>query len=188
MVASAWCRFLNDGRGPLLQRLAQMALRLSLPVFIVGREQPPTWPLSEVQFLSDAELNQGPLGGLVAALKHADAVLCLACDFPALEMDAFTWLRDQSNGKDKGFVLQHDHGIEPLCALYTQHCRSEAERRLQIGERALHRLIAACEMPNIAAPVWIVHQLQNINTPAEWEQFKQRQTCDTHAVRNTETE
>jgi molybdopterin-guanine dinucleotide biosynthesis protein A len=167
--------FLNDGRGPVLERLACMGLSLSLPVMIVGREQPANWPLSKVQFFHDAQPHQGPLGGLVAALDHAEVVICLACDYPGLEIKALSWLRDQFHNHTHGLVVSHGGGIEPLFAVYTQSCRSEAQRRLLAGERALHRLITACDIPHVAAPAWVVGQLQNINTPAEWEQFQLRQ-------------
>ncbi len=166
---------LNDGRGPILERLAHMGLRLPLPVMIVGRRQPMDWPLPTVEFLNDAQPNQGPLGGLVTALNHADKVICVACDYPGLEIEALSWLRDQSRQQTHGLVVSHPAGIEPLFSVYTQSCRSEAQRRLIAGERALHRLIAACEIPHIAAPAWVIAQLQNINTPAEWEQFQQQQ-------------
>ncbi len=167
--------FLNDGRGPILERLAHMGLNLPLPVVIIGRVQPVAWPLPTVQFLNDAQPNQGPLGGLVTALAYAETVICLACDYPGLEIDALSWLRDQSHHHAHGLVISHAAGIEPLFAVYTQSCRSEAQRRLLAGERALHRLIAASDIPHVAAPAWVIGQLQNINTPAEWEQFQQRQ-------------
>ena len=167
--------YLDDGRGPVLERLARLGLTLEIPVFIVGRTAPASWPIPEVIFLPDAQPQQGPLGGLVTALNYAEKMICLACDFIALEREAITWLHAQASDHAHGFVVSHADGIEPLFAVYHQHCRMEAERRLQQGERALHRLITACAMPHITAPPWVVKQLQNINTPTEWKQFLQFQ-------------
>jgi molybdopterin-guanine dinucleotide biosynthesis protein A len=152
--------FLDAGRGPNLIRLAQLGLTLQMPVLVIGREQPAHWPLPDVVFLQDNIPGQGPLGGVVAALQYADTILCLACDYFSLELEGVLWLRNQAGinkynqpvSSSPGVVTRHAAGIEPLFACYTPHCRVEAERRLQVGERALFQLIQACDMLPIDAP------------------------------------
>jgi hypothetical protein len=53
----------------------------------------------------------------------------------------------------------------------------EAERRLQVGERALFQLIQACDMLPIDAPPWVIAQIANINTPDEWQRFTSQQAA-----------
>jgi molybdenum cofactor guanylyltransferase len=138
-------------------------------VFISGRERPSDWSLPDILFVPDLQNDQGPLGGIVTLLAQVDNFLCLACDLFALEKSGLEFLLAQT--RPDGFVLVHDGQIEPLCAQYTQAQAASARERLNRGERALHRLVTACAMPQVHAPAWLIPQLANINTPEEWQRF-----------------
>lgn len=164
---------LDDGRGPLLARLAALGLHCDLPVQVVGRPRPPDWQLPEVEFIPDDDPGQGPLGGLATALARSAPVLLIACDLAALTPRALTWLvqtvaryplRD-------GLVTERDGLIEPLFACYTARCRPQVEQRLANGQRALHRLIADGDFRHVALPTPLWPALVNVNTPEEWRRF-----------------
>ncbi len=165
---------LDDGRGPLLPRLAALGLHCDLPVLVVGRLRPAGWPLPEVGFVPDDHPHQGPLGGLATALNHASPVLLIACDLPALSAEALIWLRRTSDEQPlrDGLVTERDGLIEPLFACYTVRCLVTARQRLVAGQRALHRLIADGDFRHVALPASLWPALANINTPEDWRRFQ----------------
>lgn len=165
---------LDDGRGPLLARLAALGLHCDLPVQIVGRARPNDWPLPQVDFLPDDDPGQGPLGGLATALARTAPVLLIACDLAALTPRALTWLV-QTVAKQPlrdGVVTERDGLIEPLFACYTARCRTQVEQRLASGQRALHRLIADGDFRHVALPTPLWPALANVNTPEEWQAWQ----------------
>jgi molybdopterin-guanine dinucleotide biosynthesis protein A len=166
---------LDDGRGPLLQRLARIGLQCQLPVLIVGRSRPPEWPLPTVEFLPDDHPGQGPLGGLATALARRPGVLLIACDLPGLTVAALTWLIQATydHALVDGLVCERDGQLEPLFACYTEHCRPQVEQRLANGQRALHRLIADGQFHHAQMPSALWPALTNVNTPEEWRRFAQ---------------
>lgn len=165
---------LDDGSGPLLVRLATLGLHLGLPVLVVGRLRPVPWPLPEVAFLPDHEAHQGPLGGLVTALTHTAPVMVIACDFPALTVEALNWLSQKIAEEPllDGLVVERDGHCEPLFACYTQRCLPAAQQRLQTGQRSLQRLIAAGDFRHVALPLPLWPALTNVNTPTDWQAFR----------------
>lgn len=115
----------------------------------------------------------GPLAGLHAALKHCETewLAVLATDMPRIDAHWFRWLRGFCR-PGCGAVARHANGhFEPLAAIYPRGALAEADRRLQSGECALHRLAEALitkgklvTMPLPAGEQW---RLANWNTPAE---------------------
>lgn len=164
---------LDDGRGPLLARLAAIGLHCDLPVQVVGRPRPHGWPLPEVDFIPDDNPGQGPLGGLATALARTAPVLLIPCDLAALTPRALSWLVDTAAEQPlrDGLVTERDGLIEPLFACYTARCRSQVDDRLARGQRALHRLIADGDFRRVALPTPLWPALANINTPEEWRRF-----------------
>lgn len=166
--------FLDDGRGPLLVRLATLGLHCELPVLVVGRLRPVNWSLPNVAFLPDQIAQQGPLGGLVTALAHASPIIVIACDFPALTAEALRWLIQAIAAQPllDGLVVERDGQSEPLFACYTQRCLAAAQQRLQTGQRSLQRLIAAGDFRHVALPPSLWPALTNVNTPSDWQSFR----------------
>ena len=184
-----------EGR-TLLRRTIDTALTVSHRVVVVGRiedelaESPVAAGLRDgigAQFLTYDAPRQGPLGGLVTALRHAQGpVLLLACDMPLLKPDALKWLiveagpllpkpvgavPDGEATRLHGAVARWQGQLEPLFAIYTPACLTLAESRLAAGERAMHRFVEAGAFRVVDVPDWVGAQLANMNTPAEWEKF-----------------
>jgi molybdopterin-guanine dinucleotide biosynthesis protein A len=164
---------LDDGRGPLLGRLAALGLACGLPVLVVGRLRPAGWPLPEVGFLPDALPDQGPLGGLVTALRRTAPVLLIACDLAAMTAAALRWLMHTAAQQPlrDGVVSERDGLIEPLFACYTARVLPKAEEHLANGQRALHRLIADGDFRHVPLPAPLWPALANINTPEDWRRI-----------------
>jgi molybdopterin-guanine dinucleotide biosynthesis protein A len=166
---------LDDGRGPVLARLAALGLHVGLPVLVVGRTPPSEWPLPEVRFIVDEQPGHGPLGGLATALAHAAPVLAIACDLAGLTTQALTWLRSNAERTPlaDGLVTTRNGLIEPLFACYTARLRPRIAERLARGQRALHRLIADGDFHHLALPAPLWPAVVNLNTPDEWRRFAQ---------------
>ena len=167
---------LDDGSsGPLLVRLAALGLRCDVSVMVVGRLRPIHWPLPEVEFLPDQIAHQGPLGGLVTALTHTSPIILIACDLAALNDDALRWLIQMIAEKPlvDGLVVERDGHNEPLFACYTQRCLAPAQQRLQTGQRSLQRLISVGDFRHVALPPALWPALTNVNTPEEWQPYKE---------------
>lgn len=166
---------LDDGRGPLLERLAALGLHCDLPVQVIGRPRPLDWQLPEVEFIPDDVPGQGPLGGLATALARTAPVLLIACDLAGLTPRTLTWLVQNVARQPlrDGLVTERDGLIEPLFACYTARCRPQVEQRLANGQRALHRLIADGDFRHVALPAPLWPALANVNTPEEWQRFAQ---------------
>jgi molybdopterin-guanine dinucleotide biosynthesis protein A len=164
---------LDDGRGPLLARLAALGLHCDLPVQVIGRVRPRDWPLPEVEFLPDDAPGQGPLGGLATALARTAPVLLIACDLAALTPRALSWLVQTVTEEPlrDGVVTERNGMIEPLFACYSARCRPQVEQRLANGQRALHRLIADGDFRRVALPTALWPALVNVNTPEEWRRY-----------------
>ena len=164
---------------PLLERTAHLARAVRTSVVVVGRARPDDWPLPDVLFVEDEAPGEGPLGGLVTALRHADGatVLLLACDLPALTSEALSWLLNAGAQCQPalvdGLVTINGGRREPLFALYTPHCLPRIEAHRATGRRSLQALIDAGEFTHVEIPPTFATALVNVNTPddlAAWRQ------------------
>ena len=116
---------------------------------------------------------QGPLGGLVTALKDApdDWVLAVAADVPWLEPDVIRALWDARDGAQI-VVAVTEKGVEPLLALYHRDCLPAARRVLASGRRrlvAMYPDLAVTELPleTLRAADPDLRSLVNVNTPED---------------------
>ncbi len=158
--------------------LAERLLRLVRP--LVGRvvlcgDRPDLADLG-VEVVSDRRPGQGPLAGLEAALQVAQVpwVMLLACDLAALDPATLRLLlagREAAEAEGAlAVVVRGPRGPEPLVALYHQQLGPEVSRRLDMGARALHRLIEATRVSWVE--VEDARVLVNLNTPEDLEAFE----------------
>ena len=127
-----------------------------------------------VRLVPDTEADQGPLAGLAAVLRSVDQpVLVAACDMPGLNARAFAALASAWDPQSLGLVASAPDGWQPLFAIYSPMLLPEIERRLALGQRALHRLIEDQKLLawTQAEPAW----LANVNTLEDWEAWKFQQ-------------
>jgi molybdopterin-guanine dinucleotide biosynthesis protein A len=121
---------------------------------------------------------EGPLGGILTALQHADLSctltdwnLIVACDMPELTADFLRALLDaaERSGAD-ALVPRGPSGIlEPLCAVYHSRSRQALYKAFAGGIR---KVTAAFGGLRVAAwPVTELMPLQNVNTPEDWAAY-----------------
>lgn len=122
--------------------------------------------------LEDEVPNQGPLGGIITALRFVrnqggDAIFVVACDMPLLSERVIRRLLEADDGS--ALVAYHQETrIESLCALYRPSLLPLLESRLSAGIRDLQSLsrsgVTARQLllPKDEKPL-----LSNINTREE---------------------
>jgi FdhD protein len=128
---------------------------------------------ADVPVLIDEVAYQGPLGGLVTALKEApdDWVLAVAADLPWLRSDVIRALWSARDGAQV-VVPRTEKGTEPLLALYHRDCLPVARKVLASGRRRLVAMFPDLRVVEISAeslrdadPDLV--SLFNVNTPED---------------------
>jgi molybdopterin-guanine dinucleotide biosynthesis protein A len=141
-------------------------------VLVIG--DPEKYVNARARTIPDDLPGQGPLGGIVTALRHARYVrlLVTACDMPALNDRLFTRLKKQALdlGGD-AVVPRHPQGIEPLSAVYHKHCIEVFDRRLQAGEPRMSSALEAVDVRFLdlvpGEDGWPADLFRNINAPSD---------------------
>jgi molybdopterin-guanine dinucleotide biosynthesis protein A len=136
----------------------------------------PQWLTSEVHLVPDAEGAHGPLAGLIAGLRWAEAggapgLLALAVDLPRLEAALLQELvTELVNGC--GIVCRTQWGFEPLCALYPTEAVTCAVDLAKTGDWKMQNLVARLvdegmlKVRHLSESETLL--LLNINTPSDW--------------------
>jgi FdhD protein len=114
---------------------------------------------------------QGPLGGLVTALKGApdDWVLAVAADIPWLEPEVIRALWAAHDGAQV-VVPVTEKGLEPLLALYRRDCLPVAQEVLASGRRRLVAMFPELKVVELSLELLQaadpgLRSLVNVNTP-----------------------
>ena len=128
---------------------------------------------ADVPVLLDEVAYQGPLGGLVTALKGAsqDWVLAVGADMPWVNPDVVRALWAARGGAQVVVPLT-DKGPEPLLALYHRDCLPAARRVLSTGRRRIVAFFG--DVTVVEVPVEALREVDpqlaslfNINTPED---------------------
>ena len=107
-----------------------------------------------VESLPDERPGLGPLGGVLTALRRADAegrpgVLVAGCDMPFLGPALFRLLRTRGMESGAAAVVPESggrRGFEPLCAWYSVRAIAALEAMADAGMLGLHRLAERAEV------------------------------------------
>jgi FdhD protein len=134
---------------------------------------------ADTEVLIDEVSYQGPLGGLVTALKAApdDWVLAIAADVPWLEPEVIRALW-AAHDDAQVVVAVTEKGIEPLLALYHRDCLPVARRVLASGRRRLVAMfpdLRVVELPleTLRAADPGLRSLVNVNTPEDLAEVRE---------------
>ena len=143
-------------------------------VLVGGGEVPPT--LAHLPRLADADGAEGPLGGVLAAMRSRPHVdwLVLACDMPAVTAEAVEWLLAGRSPADLARVPvlpNRDRG-EPLFALYGAGCLAHFEELLRRGEFRLRAICGCAGVREVVVPEEIAAAWRNVNTPEELRDYR----------------
>lgn len=132
--------------------------------------------LPGVRTEADVRAGCGSLGGIHAALFHAESpVLLVAWDMPFVPAGLLSALRARGGGADVAVPASGSkRGVEPLCAYYRPSCLPAIEARLDAGDRRVVAFYADVRVervePDEVARFGDPQRLfLNINTPGDLE-------------------
>lgn len=151
LVGGRSARMGQSKAGLFLDRVVDAAR----PVFddVIAVQRPGGEPMRIETIFEEPHEDDGPIFGIVAALRHANArCFILAVDYPFITAEALGMLRDDSRVACG----------QPLCAVWDPALLPQLEARIASGRRDLHGL---WERGMIDGNVR--HALTNVNTPED---------------------
>jgi molybdenum cofactor guanylyltransferase len=124
----------------------------------------------EQQSVADMFPAEGPVGGVITALREAARRGCshafvVACDLPFLDTATVQQLLAAGLGHGaESIAVAHTDRVEPLCAVWPVSVTAPVEQIFADGERAMHRVLDALAVTTVD-----VHAaaLRNVNTPGD---------------------
>ncbi len=123
--------------------------------------------------LPDRYPGEGPLGGILTALRHSrsDCCLIVACDMPEIDTAFLTGLVDRAAQFPGAVILPYgpDGMPQPLCAVYPASALAVLETRFQAGIRKVTEALAG--LPAEPLQVAELSIFQNVNTPEDWAAY-----------------
>ena len=124
----------------IIDRVAAVLREASDELLLVANDPGADAWLPGVRTGADVRRGEGALGGLHAALAHADgsAALVVAWDMPYVSAGLLRALRTLGEQGADAAVPESGssgRGVEPLCAWYRAACLPAIERRLDAGDR-----------------------------------------------------
>lgn len=156
------------GGQTLLERAASAAVRAGADTFVIGRPRPDSWRGPHVPFAPDDRPDQGPIGGLVTALRRAAApVALIPCDLPRISSAEIAWLLGLSPPPAGAVVVRAEGQVQPLFAIYDEAVLPVAETLIGRGSRSLMRLLDALDVRIVDAPDAFAAALRDADVPAD---------------------
>jgi molybdopterin-guanine dinucleotide biosynthesis protein A len=142
------------------------------PVVLYGGDPIELAPLDR-PVLPDRYPGEGPLGGVLGVLElfaeQATDVLIVACDLAHLTSTDLAALIDVARQQpDADVVVANGGRLEPACALWRSATADRVRSSFDLGERAVHRVLADLCTVEVALPP---ASLRNINTPADLDRY-----------------
>ncbi|HMB52156.1 MAG TPA: molybdenum cofactor guanylyltransferase [Thermoanaerobaculia bacterium] len=157
--------------GTTLAERGAVVLAMAVDRLVLLGDGPVPNSLSALPRIADADDCEGPLAGLLAALrsKPEAAWLVCTCDLPRITPEAVHWLLGERR-PDRAAVLPRatpDGPPEPLFALYEPAALELVEQLAADGPPAPRRLadqpgVAVVDVPAPLAPCW-----RDVDTPSE---------------------
>jgi molybdopterin-guanine dinucleotide biosynthesis protein MobB len=156
---------------PMVERVAA-ALRPFVDDLVLLGEGPVPRGLAAVTRLPDVVDGEGPLAGMLAAMRWApDAAWIFAsCDLPCADVRAVEWLMARRRIGRWAVLPRLDSRVEPLLAVYEPWMRGCLEELRDAGESAPRHLGRHEKVATPRPPDRLRHGWLSVNTPAELEE------------------
>lgn len=156
----------------IIDRVAESLSAVTDDLWLVANDPAAAAWLPNARLGADLVPGAGGLGGIHAALHHAQsAVLVVAWDMPFVPEQLLARLRALGDGADVAVPESGSRrGLEPLCAFYAPSCLPAIERSLQEGDRRVvgfHAHVRVARLPagDVAAFGDPDMLFLNVNTP-----------------------
>jgi molybdopterin-guanine dinucleotide biosynthesis protein A len=154
--------------GPLAESVARAVELAAGNATLVGNPQ--RYVHLSFPAIPDAYPGQGPLGGILSALRHTPASwnLLAACDMPGLSAEFLLLLLNaaEREGADALLPAGPSGRAEPLCAVYHRRVLPALETAYSNGVRKVTAALQAVRAAILPIPEAAV--FENVNTPEEW--------------------
>jgi len=155
----------------LVETVAEAVRAAAGTVTLVGGSPPAE--MGSFGFVLDSYPGEGPLGGILTALRstHADWNLIVACDMPELSGDFLGQLMDGAEHSQADALVPFGPSgrLEPLCAVYHRRAQAGLGRAFACGVRKV--AVALEEVRLVTWPVPQSSYFQNVNTPQDWATY-----------------
>jgi molybdopterin-guanine dinucleotide biosynthesis protein A len=123
--------------------------------------------------ISDLFPGEGPLSGILTALRYSKAEwnLIAACEMPEIDAGLLTRLLDAARqfGADVLLPVTAEGRPQPLCSVYRGACLAPLESAFSAGTRKVTAALAAVRCARLSMEE--VSQFQNVNTPEDWAAY-----------------
>jgi molybdenum cofactor guanylyltransferase len=122
--------------------------------------------------IPDLYPGEGPLGGILTALRHTDADwnLIVACDMPEVTAAFLRHLVLQTRESSADIVLPYcGDRPEPLCAVYHRRTLGALEAAFASGIRKVTAAFGGLGVHRLDCTE--VSVFQNVNTPEDWSVY-----------------
>ncbi len=175
--------FLDVEGAPLISRVAEAVVKAAGSVTLIGdpgKYANLGYPIEEDEYKSC-----GPLAGIHKALSvtPADWNLIVACDMPELEPQFLGDLMAKAERSNPDCLLpEGKRGLEPLCAVYHRRAEAQIRKALESGVKKVLEGLSALRVEVIQVP--IRNQFRNVNTPEDWQRYRNSQTNKTRPDRD----
>ena len=159
------------GGRTLLERAVDLLRPHMGSLLVVG--DPLRHRVADVPVIADDAPGQGPLGGIVTALRHAphDQLFVLACDMPGITAHFVQRLMAAMQHADDAVVAQCDGELEPLAGVYRRRCLPVFEAQLHAGRRKMADALAQVRTRYVQVcpgeEGWPADLFRNINSPGD---------------------
>jgi len=176
----------------MLERTCELLMPICKSIRVVAPVD--KYPYSPSPILIDKWPGEGPLGGILTALYHADDFsrtlaaapgiaeeactfcLILSCDMPFLTRAWLVFLTERAlRSKADVVVPKSACGLEPLCACWRTDAASAIERAFKGGVRKVTDAMKRLRMEVLDESVWKRFDSDgrlfwNMNTPEDFEE------------------
>lgn len=117
--------------------------------------------------------NIGPMAGIITSIEDLDgqSFITIPCDMPLFDHSILQKMIEINNDHVDGIFLKDNSGqVEPLVALYNPTIKSKLQNAVKSENYSLKYFIENC--PNVSFIQLHQDQILNINSPADFENFK----------------
>ena len=189
LVGGASSRFGKDkalvelNGSPMCVRVSTLLGAACVPeVWLVG--DPAKYGNLALHCIPDLWPGEGPLGGILTALRHAgreqkaDHNLIVSCDMPFLSKD---WLIDlltrAFRSEAQVMLAKSQQGLEPLCAVWRTGALATVEAQFKLGVRKVTDVTKHLNREILDDSVWkrfdsAGRLFWNMNTAADYEEAR----------------
>jgi molybdopterin-guanine dinucleotide biosynthesis protein A len=171
------------GGKPMVVRMCELLRRVSERVIVVAA--PEKYAGLGLQIVPDHWPGEGPLGGIVTALRTTaagDAArewnIILSCDMPFLTADWMRFLAGRATTSEAQMVVpKSDYGLEPLCACWRTDSASVLREAFEDGVRKVTEALKRVTTEVLDVRDWkrfdsAGRLFWNMNTLADYEEAR----------------